>query len=209
MSTSSSAASSTAGSDTSTPEAHQWQESRQTPSRGWRSAAFASAASSAIDLPIVPPAPGGVLHAEPEVVGRQLEELPKRGLDERDGFVEPEAEVRADVEDDRLGADRVRGLHRRAERDERVLAYRGIATREVDEVEGVTADSLDAGLTAPRPEPCDLLGCVRRRSPHPRALCEDLDGVAADLLDAVDRLRDASGGGDVGAEEHAATILPP
>ena len=156
-----------------------------------------------------PACTGGVLHAEPEVVGRQLEELAKRGLDERDGFVEPEAEVRADVEDDRLGADRVRRLHRRAERHERVLAYRGIATREVDEVEGVTADGLDAGLTAPRPEPRDLLGRVRRRSPHPRALREDLDGVAADLLDAVDRLRDASGGGDVGAEEHAATILPP
>ena len=179
------------------------------PSRGWRSDGVGERGELG-DRPADRPAcAGGVLHAEPEVVGRQLEELAQRGLDERDRFVEPEAEVRADVEDDRLGADRVRGLHRRAERRERVLAYRGIATREVDEVERVAGDGLHAGLTAPRAEPCDLLGRVRRRSPHPRALREDLDGVPADLLDAVDRLRDASGGGDVGAEEHAATILPP
>ena len=48
----------------------------------------------------------GVLEAEPEIVGRELEELAKcRG----DGFhrvVESVAEVRADVEDDGVGADR-------------------------------------------------------------------------------------------------------
>ena len=71
-----------------------------------------------------PACTGGVLHAEPEVVGRQLEE-PEARLDERNGFVEPEAEVRAHVEDDGLGADRLRRLHRRAERRERVLAHAG------------------------------------------------------------------------------------
>ena len=49
----------------------------------------------------------GVLQAQPEVVGRQLEQLAKRGHDELHRVVEAEAEVRADVEDDRLGADRV------------------------------------------------------------------------------------------------------
>jgi hypothetical protein len=44
-----------------------------------------------------PACTSGVLHAEPEVVGRQLEELPKCGLHERDGFVESEAEVRAET----------------------------------------------------------------------------------------------------------------
>ena len=63
---------------------------------------------------------------------------------------------------------------------------------------------LDARLPAPLAEARDLLRRVRRRPPHARALREDLDGVAADLLDPVDRLRDASGCGDMGAEEHAA-----
>ena len=156
-----------------------------------------------------PACTGGVLHAEPKVVGRQLEELPKRGLDERNGFVEPEAEVRAHVEDDGLGADCLRRLHRGAERRERVLAHRGVAAREVDEIEGVARDGLHAGLPAPRAEARNLVGRVRGRPPHPRALREDLNGVSADLLDAVDCFRDASGGGHVGAEEHAATILPP
>ena len=98
-----------------------------------------------------------VLHAEPEVVGRELEELAQRGLDERDGFVEPEAEVRADVEDNGLGADRVRGLHRCAERGERVLAHRRVAAREVDEVEGVARDGLHARLPAACAEARDLL----------------------------------------------------
>ncbi len=64
-------------------------------------------------------------------------------------------------------------------------------------------DRLDAGLVAPLTEPLDLLGGVRRRLPHPGALREDLDGVAAELLRPVDRVRDAAGRGDVSAVEHA------
>ena len=146
---------------------------------------------------------GSVLHAQPEIVGRELEELAQRGLDDLDGLVEPEPEVGADVEDDRLRADRVRRLHRRPQRRQRVLAHGRVAAREVHEVEGVTGHRLHARLAAPFPEPRDLLRCVLGRPPHPRALREDLDGVPADLLHAVDRLRDPACCRDVSAEEHS------
>ena len=55
-----------------------------------------------------------VLHAEPEIVCRQLEELAERRLDERDCIVEADTEVRAHMEDHRLRADRVGRLHGRA-----------------------------------------------------------------------------------------------
>ena len=45
-------------------------------------------------------------------------------------------------------------------------------------------------LATPVPKARELVGIVLRRLPHPRALREDLDGVSADLLDPVDRLRD-------------------
>ena len=57
-----------------------------------------------------------------------------------------------------------------------------------------------------RPEALELLRCVLGRLPHPRALGEDLHRVAADLLDPVDRLRDAACRGDMGAEEHGDTL---
>ena len=67
-------------------------------------------------------------------------------------------------------------------------------------------DALDPGLLAPLTEARDRLGRVVRRPPHPRALREHLHGVAAHRLRPVDRLPDAAGGGDVGAEEHRPTL---
>ena len=67
----------------------------------------------------------------------------------------------------------------------------------------MAGDGLHTCLSPPSAEPRDLVGRMRRRAPHPRALREHLHRVPADLLDAVDRLRDAPGRGDVGAEEHA------
>ena len=103
------------------------------------SSASVSAASSAIERPIVPPArPRSPCRAR----GRRSSArgAPKRGLDELNGFVESEAEVRANVEDDGLGADCLCRLHRGAERHERVLAHRRVAAREVDEIESVARD---------------------------------------------------------------------
>ena len=72
---------------------------------------------------------------------------------------------------------------------------------------GVADDAADPGLGAPRLEPLDRLGLVRGRLPHPRALREDLDAVAADRLDPVDRRVDPAGRGDVGAELHRARTI--
>jgi len=118
---------------------------------------------------------GRVLHAEPERVRRQLEELAQSRLDELHGVVEPYSEVRADVEDDGLGADRVSGLHRRAQRRQRVLADSQVAAREVHEVQRVARDRLDASLATTLPEALDLVLAVLRRTPHAWALGEDLD----------------------------------
>ena len=66
----------------------------------------------------------------------------------------------------------------------------------------MAGDVADAGLLAPDAKALELLRRVRGRLPHPRALREDLHRVAADRLDRVDRLGDAAGGRDVGAEQH-------
>ena len=85
---SASASSRASASATSTPDAHQWHESRQRPSRGWRSTASARARELGDRATDRPARAGGVLHAQPEVVGRELEELAERRLDELDGLVE-------------------------------------------------------------------------------------------------------------------------
>ena len=153
------------------------------------------------------PGAGGVLHAEPEVVGRELENLPQGTRDDVERLVESVTEVRSDVEDDSLCADRLRGLHRRSERLERLRADLVVPTREVHEVERVTHHGAYPGLLPALSEPVDLVRRVGRRAPHPRALREHLHGVAADLLDAVDRLGDATCRGDVSAEEHEARLV--
>ena len=70
------------------------------PSRGWRSDRVGERRELGDRAADRAARAGGVLHAQPEVVGRQLEELAQRRRDELDGLVEAVAEVRADVEDD-------------------------------------------------------------------------------------------------------------
>ena len=62
----------------------------------------------------------------------------ERARDELDGLFEPDAQMRPGVEDHGLGADRVGRLHRRAQRDHRLLADHSVTRPEVDEVERVT-----------------------------------------------------------------------
>ncbi len=107
---------------------------------------------------------GGVLEAEPELVGRQLEKVAKRRCHLPDRVAEAVAEVRADVEDDRVGLDRSRRLHRRLQRLERLLPNRPVAAREVHEVEGMTRDVPDARLPPARPEALELLRRVLGRA---------------------------------------------
>ena len=71
----------------------------------------------------------------------------------------------------------------------------------------MAGDVLHPRLTPARPEALELLRLVLGRPPHPRALGEDLHRVPSDLLDPVDRLRDAAGGGYMSTEEHGATLV--
>jgi hypothetical protein len=101
-------------------------------------------------------APGarGVLHQEPRVARAALEDLRHRGHDAVESLVEAGAEMRADVEDDRVGLDRARDVDRRAHRRDRLvvdLVRRG----EVAEVERVARDAADTRLRAARLEPLD------------------------------------------------------
>jgi hypothetical protein len=67
----------------------------------------------------------------------------------------------------------------------------------------VDEQRVDPGRVARRPERLDLVGRVRARLPRPRVLVEDLDGVAAALDSALDGLGDATGGTDMGSDQHA------
>ena len=119
----------------------------------------------------------------------------ERGLETR-------AEVRADVEDDAVGTDRVAGVDGRLERCDRLLVNRSVGRGEVAEVERVADDAADAVLGTLGAERLDRLLGVVRRPPHARALREDLHAVAPDRGDAVDRRVDATRGRDVRPEFH-------
>ncbi len=110
------------------------------------------------------------------------------------------------MEHDPVGADRGRRLHRRPHRDDGLPVELLVGPCEVDQVEGVTDHCLDAGLLAALAKSRDLLVGMHRRLPHLGALREDLDGVAAELLGAVDRRGDASRRRDVRAVQHGATL---
>ena len=90
------------------------------------------------------------------------------------------------MEDDAVGLDRagdVDGVH---ERRHRLLVDLLVGGGEVDEVEGVADDALDSRLGAPLLEALEVRRVVVRRAPGARALREDLEGLAADRLGAVD-----------------------
>ena len=162
-----------------------------------------ASASSSSDRPIVAARPGGVLHAAATCRRRTASRIcarPRRCA--RRPRSKPAPEVRADVEDDAVGADRRRGIHRRAQRLDRLLVDRVVRGREVAEVERVADDAADRRLGPALLEPLDRLGLVVRRPPHARALREHLHAVAADRLDPVDRRVDSAARGHVRAEFH-------
>ena len=200
------AASRTAVSVTSTPETYQWHESRQSPSRGWWSSASWIAASSSVERPIVPPAPAEfsissqrssvVSSSSSRSAGTTCSSPASKPAPrcEPTWKMTPSAPIAAAASSD--------DAHRR----DRLLVDHRVGRGEVDEVERVADDALDPGLLAALAEARDRLGRVVRRPPHPRALGEHLHGVAPDRLGPVDRLPDAAGGRDVGAEQHPPTL---
>ena len=121
------------------------------PSRGWRSSASSSRASSGIERPIVPPAPAQFSissQVSPSALGEHPLERRRRRARAR---LEAGAEVRADVEDDRVGLDRLGGLERRDERADRALETCSSARGEVAEVERVADDPADPRLARGAP----------------------------------------------------------
>ena len=89
---------------------------------------------------------GRVLHQQPRLVGAELEHLLHRRHDALEARLEAAAEVRADVEDDAVGADPARDLHRVAHRRDGLLVDGVVGRGEVAEVERVAEDAADPGL---------------------------------------------------------------
>ena len=61
------------------------------------------------------------------------------------------------MEDDRVGPDPASRLHRGAKCRQRVRPDCLVAAREIDEIERVARNALDAGLSPPLTEPVELL----------------------------------------------------
>ena len=89
---------------------------------------------------------------------------------------------------------------------ERLLAQLLVLRRAVDQVDGVDHHRFDRRGVHRLAERGEVLLAVAGRPPHPRALVEDLDRFAAALGAALDRLRQAPGCGDVGADQHRALV---
>ena len=149
--------------------------------------------------------PGGVLHQQPGRVGAALEAAPQRRDDPLEPRLEARAEMRADMEDDRLRVDPARDVDRLAESGDGLLVDRIVRRREVDQVERV-ADDRQAELGTTLAEAVEVLVRVRRRPPHARALREDLDRLAAELLVAVECRVDPARRRDVCADQHRVTL---
>ena len=149
---------------------------------------------------------GRILEQEPSRIRAPVEHT----LDGREHALESRfeagPEVRADVEDDPVGLDRAGDVDGVLEGGDRFLVDRVVRSRQVDEVERVADDGADTGLNAPRLEALEVFGWVVRGPPSARALREDLDGVAPDALDAVDRRVDPASRRDVSPEEHRDTL---
>src|SRR3954454_3247250 len=88
---------------------------------------------------------GRVLHAEPRVSLATVEDLRERGACTDEPRVESGAKMRADMKDDRVRADRTRGVDGRSHRGDRTLVDAVVRGGEVDEVQRVAGDAADAG----------------------------------------------------------------
>src|SRR4051812_35301879 len=148
-----------------------------------------------------------VLDQEPGRVRAPLQHVEKRRYRALEAGLETRALVRADVEDDAVRVDRAGDVHSVLERRARLVVDLVLGAREVGQVEGVAEDSADPRFGSPLLEALEVGRVVVRRAPRARALREDLDAVAADRLDPVDRGMDPARGRDMGPELHASTLL--
>ena len=135
-----------------------------------------------------------------------VEASPQRGRHPIEGRRQPGSEVGPDMQDDGIGRNRHSHINRLLKRGNRLPVQRAIRAGEVDEVDGVTDDRLDARLASPGSKALERLGAVAGRSPCARALREDLDCSATQLLDAIDGRVNAPGTRDVRADQHLASL---
>ena len=184
------------------PEASRWQESRQTPSRSSPPAASISAASSSNERPSVPPVPAvfSRCSGQPSVSASASRDHRARARDRRADLA---GLRRARVQDHRVRAERRARVA--ARRSARSASWRGCPgprwRRSAGRRRGSAARRPGSPASASR-NACDLLVAVDRRLPGARVLVEDLDAARAERLAALDGLRRAAGGGDVGADQH-------
>ncbi len=180
------------GSPTSTPDTNRWHESRQRPSRGWRSSASTRIASSSIERPIVPPAPAEFSsrsHVRSEQRSSTSRSAGHRALDAR---LQAGAQVRADVEDDPVRPDRAGRVDGRAHRRAALAVDRPVLRGEVAEVERVHEHRTELRFLAPLAEAGEVFLRVLGKPPRARALREELHGVCPDLDRPVERALDPS-----------------
>src|SRR6266540_7147717 len=145
----------------------------------------------------------GVLHQQPGPVVAALQHLLERRDDALQARLEPGAQVGADVEDDALGVDRARRVHRRAHRVDALLVDRLVGRRQVDQVEAVDERGYPR-LLAPFAEAFEVLRIVIRKPPGTWALHEQLHDVRVHPDRVVERLLDSAG--TMGAEEHGSNL---
>ena len=110
---------------------------------------------------------------------------------------------RARVQDHGARADRVPDAQRVRQRRQRFGADLLVVGGAVEQVDGVDQDGFDRAVGHRLAERRDVFVAIDRRFPLPRRLVEDLDRLTAALHTALDCLRQAAGGRDVRADQHA------
>ncbi len=198
------------GSVTSTPDAHRWQVSRQTPTRSGRPRASMTRSISSRPTPMVPPAPGGVLDHE---LRRRSRDRPRRSTPDIASVTCGRTASRprprwlprwkttpsASIASAAAMVSR-EGLHG-------LRVHLAVGRAQVDQVGGVTYDDGDAGRLAGGPEPCGGLGIDGGMPPHTRALREDLQRGGADRAGALERLVCAPGHAEMGSVVHPPMVV--
>ena len=111
----------------------------------------------------------------------------------------------ADVEDGALDAERSGPLHVLLEGTGGAVEELLVLRAEVDEVDAVEEDGHGEPLVLLVEGGNGLIGDVRGAPLLGRG-DEELDGLGADLLGAGEDVLGASGGGDVGADSHGASV---
>src|SRR6266550_3359763 len=145
----------------------------------------------------------GVLHQQPGSVVAAVEHLLDRRHEPLQAGLEAGTEMRAEVEDNRLGLEHARRVERRAHGVD-ALRVDGVVRRgEVHEIDRVNEDR-DAGVLAFRPELLEIRRVVLGESPGARALDEELHRLRAHRRAVVERLLDTSRA--VGTEQHASNL---